>query len=237
MIYIVTGTQRSGTSMMMKCLIEGGIEPYFDQDKEAALRESHPETNKGGFYELSVEEIASIDFPLPAEGKLIKFLSPWRVVGLLSPAKYRIIFMKRDPREVALSTYRLNGGMISTQEIDVLNQYDALMDKGIALANNRKDVESVNVVDYNDLLKAPFEFFDSLCWPIDPEKAARCVDGSVKETQTFNTPFSGDLYKDLGINQTLSATEVIASGIVPGIPQEVVEKAKNGTQFELVEQH
>lgn len=232
MIYVVTGVQRSGTSMMMACLKAGGMPLYFDESAEDALRNRHPDTNPGGFYEHTIAAMNEIDFPLGAEGKVVKFHGPWRLLGTMAPAAYRIVIMRRDPREIALSVAKMNNGMLATGDLAIFNRYYDYIDKAVALARNRRDVVSVTVADYDVVLSHPFAFFESLDWPLDAKAAAAIVDPGERDMGPFDTEFSGDIAKDLGMGEAMSISDAIADGKLTADP-ETVAAAKRGAKFEL----
>ena len=98
MITIVSGLPRSGTSLMMQMLENGGMPVLYDNVREA------DESNPKGYYEL--EKVKSIEkdnsWVAEAEGKVLKVVAPL-LHALPSNLKYRIIFMERPLDEIIRS--------------------------------------------------------------------------------------------------------------------------------------
>jgi hypothetical protein len=94
-VTIVSGLPRSGTSMMMKMLEAGGLDPVTDNIRTA------DEDNPKGYYELEkVKEMKGDTSWLPeARGKVVKVISA--LLQDLPPTEtYRVVFMRRHMQEV-----------------------------------------------------------------------------------------------------------------------------------------
>src|SRR2546425_6296272 len=92
-IVVVSGLPRSGTSMMMKMLDEGGLEPMTD-----GLRKSD-EDNPKGYYEVELvkglKKQQDKSWLEATQGKAIKVVSS--LLKDLPPAyRYDVIFMNRS---------------------------------------------------------------------------------------------------------------------------------------------
>ena len=97
-ITIVSGLPRSGTSMMMKMLEAGGIEPLTDGIRTA------DEDNPKGYYEYErVKQIESDRTWLEdARGKAVKMIAA--LLKHLPPEyHYKVVFMRRNIGEVLAS--------------------------------------------------------------------------------------------------------------------------------------
>src|SRR6266513_5601629 len=97
-IIIVSGLPRSGTSLMMQMLDNGGIEVVTDNMRTADT------DNPRGYYEFEkVKKIKQDVSWLPeTRGKAFKMVS--QLLYDLPPGeRYRIIFMERDFDEMMLS--------------------------------------------------------------------------------------------------------------------------------------
>lgn len=179
MIYVVTGMMRSGTSMVMRALKAGGMGLYYSLTHEAELRAKYPkERNPGGYWEPSPSEREQLHFPLKAEGMAVKIMAPWLNLGIMPPAEYRILVVRRDPHEIGASIEKLMKRPLSRGDQHVLANYDAHIDKAVSVAWNRRDVTSVVTLDYNEILAHPMHSFKRLVkfsWPIIPTKAARTI--------------------------------------------------------------
>jgi hypothetical protein len=237
MKYLVTGAPRSGTSMMMACLAAGGIKPYYDKVKDKELSSFHPDTNHSGFFERHTGEIESFDFPMDSpEGSSVKFLKPWTRLGTLLPGEYRIIIMRRDPREILHSLAALNNGVITTGDIALFNVYPKYIQRAIDLAHNRKDILSVDVCDYRILLENPGAFFTKLhkkAWPLNVNDAVAVVDQDAVKTPLYDFPFSGDIAKDMGLPVAITPNEAVLNGTLK-VSEEVMQAAKDNLPLDVV---
>jgi RNase adaptor protein for sRNA GlmZ degradation len=101
-IIIVSGLPRSGTSLMMQMLDQGGLEVVTDNVRSA------DRDNPRGYYELEqVKKIKSDVAWLPAtRGKAFKMVSQL-LYELPSTEHYRIIFMERDLDEMLVSQEKM----------------------------------------------------------------------------------------------------------------------------------
>ena len=108
MIYIVAGSQRTGTSMMMQALMAGGLQADFDPSRDqmnAQYGDEDYKPNAGGFYELRKDQYHAVGFPRAHEGKLIKVLNEGvlKIAPRSAGDPYRIVFMRRDAEEMRQS--------------------------------------------------------------------------------------------------------------------------------------
>ena len=104
--YIVSGLERSGTSLLMQMLKAGGLPIGFDESRSAN------NSNPKGYYELEGGKIINrlIDRNFPFEkykGKFIKITA----YGLkfLPPGKYKIIYSERNIEEILDSMEEMMG--------------------------------------------------------------------------------------------------------------------------------
>ena len=101
-ITIVSGVPRSGTSMMMKMLIAGGLEPLTDNIRTA------DEDNPEGYFEFErVKQLKDDHSWLQdARGKCVKIVSVF-LKQLPRDFTYKIIFMRRNIAEVLASQQQM----------------------------------------------------------------------------------------------------------------------------------
>ena len=102
-IVVVSGLPRSGTSMMMKMLVEGGLHVVTDSIRYA------DEDNPNGYFELElVKEIpqGNLQWLAGADGKVVKIISQL-LEYLPSTYRYKIIFMDREIKEVLASQQKM----------------------------------------------------------------------------------------------------------------------------------
>jgi hypothetical protein len=101
-IIIVSGLPRSGTSLMMQMLDNGGIEVVTDNIRTADT------DNPRGYYEYEIVKKVKQDKSwLPAaRGKAFKLVSQL-LYDLPATEKYRVVFMERDLDEMLLSQEKM----------------------------------------------------------------------------------------------------------------------------------
>lgn len=180
--YIVGGSQRMGTSMMMQALMAGGLEADFDPARNALNRngDDHYRPNASGFCELSRPQYNALGFPRAHEGRLIKVLNEDLV--RLVPGDYRVVFMRRDLEEARQSyeaflkpphpLWQWLGRRLTDAE--ARQRLDDL--EGILRA--RRDCR-VTTLWYRDVVENPDVAFMALWrdgWPIEIASAAATVD-------------------------------------------------------------
>ena len=149
--YIVSGLERSGTSMIMQILEASGAPMAFD-----TVSRPPDENNPKGYFELEggkiINKLMEKDFSFSDyKGEFIKITA----YGLkfLPAGKYRIIYSKREIEEILDSMEKMakitDENRTETKELFIkLN--NMIMD----LIRNRDDVE-VLFVDYNAILSEP----------------------------------------------------------------------------------
>lgn len=103
-IIVVTGLPRSGTSMMMRMLAAGGV-PLLVDDLRAA-----DDNNPLGYFEFTpVKRLKESAAWVPmARGKAVKVVS-YLLPHLPLDEQYRVLFLEREPGEVAASQERMLG--------------------------------------------------------------------------------------------------------------------------------
>ena len=102
-IVVVSGLPRSGTSMMMKMLSEGGLEVVTDAIRTA------DEDNPNGYFEFEPVKrlVEGQDAWLKeAGGKLVKVISAL-LEHLPAGYEYRVIFMEREIKEILASQQKM----------------------------------------------------------------------------------------------------------------------------------
>jgi len=175
-LYVVSGFMRTGTSMMMKALEEGGLEAEYKQSRDEMknhFADENYDPNIGGLYELNRNDYLEFGFPEKYKGKLIKALNQGVSRMAVMPG-IRVVFMMRDPEEIRQSYEAFFGKPLSNME-----HYKRNMQDCIERIKNRKDVISLNIFNYRDVVKNPLKHFKILKdagWEIDVEKAVKVVD-------------------------------------------------------------
>lgn len=148
--YIVSGLERSGTSMLMQILRAGEIPTAFDNTRPA------DEHNPKGYYELEGGKIINklITRTVPIEkykGKFIKITS----YGLkyLPKGKYKIIYSERDFEEILDSMERMMGKK-DEKRVETKKNLIKLNDVIKKQMQEKKDIE-VLFVNYNNTVLNP----------------------------------------------------------------------------------
>jgi hypothetical protein len=152
-IIIVSGLPRSGTSLMMQMLDNGGVEVVTDYIRT-------PDTdNPRGYYEFEqVKKIKEDVSWLPAtRGKAFKMVSQL-LYELPANQTYRIIFMERDLDEMLLSQEKMlvRLGKPAAPRVDIKRSFTAHLNKLRGWLSGQTNIE-VLYVSYNDLVERPEE--------------------------------------------------------------------------------
>ena len=176
-LYAVSGFMRTGTSMMMRALEAGGLEACYQQSRDVMkdrFADEHYDPNVGGLYELERQDYRAWGFPRPYAGKLVKALNMGVPRMAVMPDGIRVVFMRRDPEEIRQSYLAF-----FDKRLQGVPHLDRNMQDVIQRIENRKDVLSLDVFWYREVVERPLEHFAALRdrgWPIDPRSSAATVD-------------------------------------------------------------
>jgi hypothetical protein len=150
-IFIVSGLPRSGTSLMMQMLENGGVEIVTDNIRTADI------DNPRGYYEFeSVKKIKRDTSWLPqTRGKAFKMVSQL-LYDLPSSETYRIIFMERDLDEMLLSQEKMltRLGRDAAPREAMKRSYALHLERLHAWLHQQQNL-AVLRVSYNDLVERP----------------------------------------------------------------------------------
>ncbi|HTG16667.1 MAG TPA: sulfotransferase domain-containing protein [Blastocatellia bacterium] len=150
-ITIVSGLPRSGTSMMMKMLAAGGVEPLTDNIRAA------DEDNPRGYFEF--ERVKQIEHDKAwledARGRAVKLISA--LLKHLPPThNYKVIFMRRAMPEILASQRQM---LIRREEpADAVpdDKMAAMFEKHVAQVESwlaaQPNIETI-YVSYNEVMK------------------------------------------------------------------------------------
>lgn len=157
--YIVSGLERSGTSMLMQILKSGGVPTAYD----TSLRPPD-ENNPKGYYELEggkiINKLMEKSFPLQDyKGKFIKITA----YGLkfLPPGNYRIIYSERNIEEILDSMEKMTGKKDEHRK-ETREIFLKLNEMIKSLIRKREDTE-VLMVNYNQILAHPRGKIQKIC--------------------------------------------------------------------------
>jgi hypothetical protein len=172
--------------MMMNALSDGGLEPVHDtlRDKQVATSEAYGapnyNPNPNGLYEASHKQYKDTYFPRDFPGQLVKSVAGGilRLCPLKSPLHYKVVSIFRDVEECERS-YERAFNRPPPRVLRDPEVHAKYVNYFIDIAENRKDVKELLVVDYREVVADPLTCFTKLVeqgWPIDPEVAAKVVD-------------------------------------------------------------
>ncbi len=154
-VVVVSGLPRSGTSMMMKILEEGGMEIVTDKQREA------DEDNPNGYFEVEVSKTlkdGNTDWVYAARGKAVKVIS-YLLEFLPDDLEYDIIFMEREIQEILASQKKMLARRNETSHISDEEMAAQFRDhvKAVKYWVARKPNMRVLYVKYNEMLNNPSE--------------------------------------------------------------------------------
>ena len=187
-IIIVSGLPRSGTSLMMQMLENGGIEIITDHQRTADA------DNPRGYYEFEkVKQIKRDSSWLPgARGKAFKMVSQL-LYDLPSSERYRVLFMERDLEEMLLSQEKMlqRLGRSAAPREEMIRSYTLHLERLHDWLRQQAHMQCLRV-SYNDLLERSQEqaerVHDFLGGKVDIEKMARTVDPSLYRNRATRSP-------------------------------------------------
>jgi len=175
-ITIVSGLPRSGTSLMMQMIDQGGIEAVTDNIR------TPDRDNPRGYYEFEVVKKIKEDASwLPeTRGKVFKMVS--QLLYDLPPSEsYRIVFMRRDFDEMLLSQEKMleRLGRPAAPRDEIKRAFTRHLDQLFAWLEKQPNMKTL-FVHYQDVVADPLEqarkvaaFLDGR---VDAEKMAAAVD-------------------------------------------------------------
>jgi len=150
-IYIVSGLERSGTSMLMQMLDGGGIPLVFDEKRKP------DDNNPKGYYELAGGKIINLlqenpDYVNEFKGKGFVKITAYGML-FLPKGKYRIIFIERDMEEVLDSMEKMKKGEDLVRG-EIKESLTRLLNHVKKLLASREDMDVLHV-NYNRILRNP----------------------------------------------------------------------------------
>lgn len=159
-VAIVSGLPRSGTSMMMRMIDEGGIPALIDNIRVA------DEDNPKGYYEFEAVKKTKQDpsWLSQATGKVVKMVH-LLLLDLPKDREYRVILMRRKLEEVVKSQNVMlerkgkSAADLSAQQImNMFRQQMQQVEQYMKLTPNFKSLD----VQYNELLVNPKPWADRI---------------------------------------------------------------------------
>ncbi|MFN2119529.1 MAG: sulfotransferase domain-containing protein [Anaerolineales bacterium] len=152
-IIVVSGLPRSGTSMMMKMLAEGGLSTVTDSIRSA------DEDNPNGYFEFEpVKKLSDGQYKWleDAGGKTVKVISAL-LEHLPSRHQYKVLFMEREVKEILASQQKMlrrrgEASASSDEEMEAQFRQHLTATKYWLARQPNMDVL---YVDYNKLMERP----------------------------------------------------------------------------------
>jgi hypothetical protein len=175
-VYLVSNVHRSGSSMTMRCLKEGGLNVIYDGDSDEMNQTSSFDyiPNPNGFYQFN--DIIDSNFYEQYKGSAIK--CPIRELLKLPKGYYKLLFLKRDPKEIRMSMAKWTPYQSWGADEGLTYLYDSYISLLLGELAKRGDFE-ITVMEYAKIVKSPSTEFKKLKktgWPIDYKKCASMVD-------------------------------------------------------------
>jgi len=145
--YIVSGLERSGTSLLMQILNSADIPCAFDQSRKPDIN------NPKGYYELEggkiINKLMEKQFPFEKfKGRFIKITAYG--IKFLPPGKYKILYSERDMEEIMDSMEK----MAKTTDSDRKETKKAFTNLNKSIKNQiqeREDIQHI-FINYNKIL-------------------------------------------------------------------------------------
>ncbi len=186
-IIIVSGLPRSGTSMMMRMLAEGGLPIITDEIRRP------DDDNPNGYFELEVVrqlKEGNLTWLKEANGKVVKVISSL-LEYLPQEYHYKIIFMERDSKETLASQkkmldHRGEASRMSDEEMEQqFHRHLAAIKPWLVRQPNME----VLYVKYNALMTAPGPFCDQIAdflnVPLDQTRMIAVPDRQLYRNRTI----------------------------------------------------
>lgn len=157
--YIVSGLERSGTSLLMQILQAGSVPTAFDMDSRPP-----DDNNPRGYFELEggkvINRLMDGAFPLADyKGKFIKITA----YGLkfLPPGNYAVLYTERNIDEVLDSMEKMARIRDEKRE-DTRTSFIKLNEMIKGIISKRKDID-VLFVNYNQIIADPESQIRRIC--------------------------------------------------------------------------
>jgi LPS sulfotransferase NodH len=188
-IIVVSGLPRSGTSMMMKMLAEGGVSIVTDEIRNA------DEDNPNGYFEYEpIKQLASGQNAWPSEtnGKAVKIISA--LLEHLPPgSRYKIIFMEREIKEILASQKKMLARRNEKSDISDL-EMEERFHKHLAAVKywlaRQPNIETL-YVEYSRLVSSPAEYCQQIAEfigvPVDVTKMRSVPDQHLYRNRAPNS--------------------------------------------------
>lgn len=159
-VIIVSGLPRSGTSMMMKMLAQGGVPIVMDGEREA------DEDNPNGYFEIELSKKlkdGEIKWIYDAQGKAVKVIS-YLLEFLPTNLTYDIIFMEREIHEILASQKKMlqrRNEISNITDEEMETQFENHL-KAVKYWIARQPNMRVHYVNYTETVNSPADVVQSV---------------------------------------------------------------------------
>lgn len=183
MIYVVSGLRRSGTSMMMNILYEGGMNILVDEEHMQGDK-----WNPNGYFEWELFKY-SMDDPHILEKhqeKVLKIIcshiSIFRERVMPPENNYKVIWMERNIEECVESWRRKGEGIKRTVDPADIGLFTRRRKRALEWLESQSNIR-VRKVRYFDVIYRPKKEIENIGYflgvPLNIEKAIKVVDESL----------------------------------------------------------
>lgn len=179
---VVSGLPRSGTSMMMQMIDQGGVPVLTDHVRQA------DEDNPKGYYEFEAVKRTRKDASWlgDAAGKVVKMVH-LLLMDLPLNREYRVVFMKRNLQEVVVSQdimlERLGKQKAGLEKERLIGAFRTQLDRVDKWVRDHPKVFKILYVDYNEVMRDPRPAAEAvnefLGGDLDTEAMVQVVDPSL----------------------------------------------------------
>jgi len=176
-IVVVSGLPRSGTSLMMQMLHNGGLTALTDENRKP------DNSNPKGYFEY--DPVMSIhkdnSWLHLAKDKSIKVVAP--LLKFLDPKyRYKVIFMNRDLTEVVKSQQKMIGKDPETLPVKLFDAYTKHLNQVEMWKDKEPGVELI-YLDYKEVITNTSDALDKVISfigvDLNKDQMAECVDKSL----------------------------------------------------------
>ncbi len=190
-VYIVSGLQRTGTSMIMRALEFGGMNVLYDPTRDTLGDRAEAKDYRGedyylnphGFYEGTEDVWVDEDWLETVADRPTKNLIPGVMVVAPPPdVDFKIIMMFRDPDEIEESwvVSHIDPTEFMTVRLD-MRYYELFMADAIEFLVEERGAQvlSVHFADVIDNPRKELRKIKRAGWPIEVGKAVIAIDPSL----------------------------------------------------------
>jgi len=188
-IVVVSGLPRSGTSMTMKMLEAGGMQPVTDE-----VRSADEDNPRGYFEDERVKDLGHMEdrsWLRAARGKVIKVVSSL-LQHLPDDNFYKVIFMRRNLHEVLASQAKMldrRGEAAQTSDNELIKMFESHLEKVEFQLRFRPWFDAL-YVDHRSVLEDPAgaarRMNEFLGGKLDERRMAEAVDPNLYRNRAEN---------------------------------------------------